>query len=286
MSDASWVPASSGFQDDNIGSLLAFFLAGVCAYAAILLLQRAHSRASVGWGSLSVLALSCAIAGPHFVGLPLTAAASLDAGTLLSTLICCAAIGGLALHYASRPQPSGSAHAFYAVLMGLGLCMLADRGIAGIGSAAAPQVSYDLGHVVLALMVSMIGSSISLSILHGLRTMPERSILPPRPLAGLSIGAALMLTQSMVFHAARLPQIAVPQSIPATWIAVAVASIVLATMTVLIQFARSDEEADTANSELATPSPITAQTLPSVAIADTTAHARGDTAVTRYPSHR
>jgi NO-binding membrane sensor protein with MHYT domain/GGDEF domain-containing protein len=249
MANQQWVQQSA-LASDGIARLLAFAVVAICAYAAVVLLQRAQQGRSGIWLALSAFALSSGIATLHFISLadlPAAAGAHLGGLSFVVSLLACAGIGASAIHGVSRDKLSASAQVFYAVMIGVGLCTLADRGLAA-ASFGGGETSYNLSRIVPTLAAALIGSVISLSILRGLRTMPERSILPPRPLAGLFIGTALTLTQSGIFHAALLPDIAAPISILPLWLPLAMSAAVLATMAVLIQFARRDEASSAAAS--------------------------------------
>jgi GGDEF domain-containing protein/NO-binding membrane sensor protein with MHYT domain len=226
---------------DGIGSLLAYLVAAVGAYAAVLLVQRGEQDRPLLWRSLAALSLSGGITALHFIGLaglPAAAGSTLGAAEWLIMLLACLALGITTIHFASRKQIGGGASVLHCLIVGAGLCLLSDHSLALVNGGMA-DTGYRLTHIMPALAVALIGSSISLAILRGLRTMPERSILPPRPLAGLFIGGSLTLTQSGVFHAALLPTIADPVSVLPLWLPLAMSALVLTALALLIQAARN-----------------------------------------------
>lgn len=228
-------------SNDGVGSLLAGLVAVICGYAAVLQVQRGEQHKPLLWRSLAALSLGAGIADLHFIGLadlPAAAGSTLGAAETVLTLLACLGLGAAAIHFATRRHIGRAGTVFHCMIFGVGLCLLSDRSL-GLANGSGVQTSYQLAHIVPTLFVALIGSSISLTILRALRTMPERSILPPRPLAGLFIGASLVLVQSGVFHAALLPPIAAPVSMLPLWLPLTMSALLLATMALLIQLARA-----------------------------------------------
>ncbi|WP_428311623.1 diguanylate cyclase domain-containing protein [Hydrocarboniphaga sp.] len=227
----------SVLASDGIGSLLAYMVAALAGYAAVLLVQRGEQHRPWLWRSLAALSLGAGIADLHVIGLadlPATAGDALGIADLLISLGACLALGVITIHFASRKQIGGGASVLHCVIVGLGLCLLADHSLEVVSGG----IVYSPARIMPILAIALAGSAISLAILRGLRTMPERSILPPRPMAGLFIGGVLSLTQSGVFHAALLPKVSEPVSLLPLWLPLAMSALVLTALALLIQAAR------------------------------------------------
>lgn len=227
----------SVLASDGVSSLLAYLVVALAGYAAVLLLQRGEQQRRWLCRGLAALSLGVGIADLHFIGLadlPASAGTTLGTADLLISLGACLGLGVTTIHFASRRQIGGGASVLHCVIVGLGLCLLADHSLEVVSGG----IGYRIERILPILAIALAGSAISLAILRGLRTMPERSILPPRPMAGLFIGGALSLTQSGVFHAALLPKVSEPVSLLPVWLPLAMSALVLTALALLIQAAR------------------------------------------------
>lgn len=252
--------AAPAWAGDRVEGLLAFVVTAVCAYAALTLLQRAHHGRLSHWHVLATFALGLGIATMHFIGvagLPALADSGLAGEHIVDALLAAAALAALAIYYASHARMQPSAHLLFAVLIGLGLALLAGSGVTAVDAAGGSAVTYALDRIIPALALAIVGSSVVLSSLHSLRVMPQRIILPPRAFASVFVAAALTAAQASVFHAAAITDIATPGSALPAWLPLSLCAAVLAAMAALIQIAQRPERRNAAarRGELGLPLP-------------------------------
>ena len=174
---------------------LSFLIAVFAAYVALDLAQRVHHSTrmvALGWGLGGSLAMGTGIWSMHFVGmLAMGLPFMVGYGYAVTALSWVAAVGvsAIALYLASYAQLTLVRLVGGAVTMGAGICAMHYTGMAAMDMA--PGIRWNMGWVLLSIVIAVVASTVSLLIFFGLRRLTGRHAHWGQLVAALVMGAGI-----------------------------------------------------------------------------------------------
>jgi diguanylate cyclase (GGDEF)-like protein len=241
-------------------SLLVAIAASYVAFALAAHISTTKGWSAVYWLAGGAIAMGTGIWSMHFIGmlafkLPIPMAYGVE--TTLASLVIAILVSGFALYVVSSRAVTTNTLLISGTIMGLGIVAMHYLGMQAM--EIAPPLTYDLGLVLLSILVAVSASALALTLGFRLRSDAMTHVIWKRLLGALAMGSGIAAMHYTGMAAAQFapgtvcaaPGFEVDQQ----WLAIAVAASCFlflgATMLILTIDVRLAHQLDEANARIA-----------------------------------